>query len=522
MEKITTSHRIVPIAMLLVLMVAFAFSLDGSTRYTIRRDELTTLGHIGALEDDLMSFPITKTIESLALHSADHAPLFYIILNEWGEIVDYHFFALRMLSIWCGLLAVAGTYWVGKKLVDHQTGLIAATLFATNVVFYSNVHEMREWMMLTMVGVLSWMCYLHIIKKATPVHKSLYLVLFALTAIGLYTNYLIIILWATVGLYHLLAVERDRRWWYVSISVVLGGLTFIPWLPVFVDGLGFAQSHIDRDNPKLINNLEIFELTSYFWGNGLVVLFALLVLLSIYMSWRHWDKARDLVFFFVMMIAGIIILNEIFPFLKRIRYLIFFVIPFLLFVSFGLTRFQHHVRLRFLPVLVVVVWIFAGYQFTYSDTFNKYTTKDRTLLYPEYNHMVPLIQYLDARRDLFIQAHYEYSAIRESKQGLMSIDNYYLRELKMTWVNLPQYIEWKDSQIDATPLEYATGLLPQWGRLWFSYHEDRVTEDVQAFMDLVEENYDVCMRIEYGERSVLIRYVQEVDFYNRCITEFPE
>jgi len=508
--------------MLLVLLVAFALSLDGITRYNIRRDELTTLGHIGALHDDPSQISIQDTIDSLAQHSADHAPLFYMLLNRWGKVVEHNYFALRILSVWFGLIAVAGTYWLGRRLSNHYTGLIASFLFATNVVFYSNVHEMREWMMLTMIGVLSWMCYWYIVNKVGQRRWYEYLALFGLTAVGLYTNYLIMILWVAIGLYHLLVVEKDRDWWKLSATVILGGLTFVPWLPVFVRGLGFAQSHIDRDNPKLINNIELFELTSAFWSNGSVILFIALIGFGLYASWKHWHRARNIVFFFIMMISGIIILNEIFPFLKRIRYLVFFIIPFMLFVSFGLSRLARHYYARFILVIIVAVWLVAGYQFTYSDMFNRYTTKDRTLLYPEYTSLVPLLHYLEAKNDLFIQTHYEYSALRESKQGLASIDEYYLRDFKMTWVYLPQYIEWEDSLIYEPPVDYASGLVPQYGRFWFSYHTDRVTEDVQAFIDLVEQDYGVCLRIEYGERSVLIRYAELAKFEQRCATEIPE
>jgi len=515
-------NRLYWFSMLLVLIIAFILSLDGATRYTIRRDELTTLGHIGALQKDSSGVTITHTVESLAQHSADHAPLFYILLNEWGELVDFHYFALRMVSIWFGLIAIAGTYWVGRQLGNHLIGLLGALLFATNAVFYSNVHEIREWTMLTMIIILTWGYYWYLINKTIRIKWYQYLILFTLTVVGLYTNYLSIILWIAIGIYHLLEVPKTPKWWGVSLTVAIGGITFVPWLPVFIRGLGFAQSHIDRENPKLINTLELIELSSSFWSNGMAVLFVLGIGISIYYSWKNWQSARLIVFFLVMMLGSVIIINEIFPFLKRMRYLLFLVMPFCLFISYGLVQLSKIRIFRLLPVIVAVVWIFMGYQYTYSDTFNFYTTKDRTLKYTEYNQLIPLLNYLDASKDLFIQTNYEYSALRPSKQGLKSINDYYLDDLPMTWVNFPQYIEWQDSGIDMTPLEYATSLLPQYGRFWLNYHEDRVTEDVQIFMDIVEQDYGVCLRIEYGKRSVLIRYVLDNErFTERCITELP-
>ena len=490
-----------------VLIFLFYVSLHGVNRYTLRRDELTTLGHIGALSEKPTPVPVSYTIDSLTTYSSDHAPLFYVLINLWGGVFEFNYFALRLLSIWFGVIAVAGTYWLGRRLSGHNTGVIAAVLLGSNVLFYGNVHEMRDWIMLVMISVLIWMSYWHIVYKQKTPHWRDYFVLFALTAISLYTSYLIIFLWVTIGLYHLLAVKRDRRWWLIAVAVVAGGAMLVPWLPEFAKGLDVAQSHIDRDNPMLLNNLVLIEITSALWGNGYIPVFIGLIGLAIYASWKDWKTARPIVFFFVMMISELLIVNELFLFLKRVRYLIYLTVPFSLFAAYGLTLLTRYRVIRYIAPLILIIWIMGGYQYTYTDDFNEHLAKDRIVLYPEYNYLVPILRDVSQKRDLVVIAHYEFFALHQSKQELKGIHQYYMDDLKLKLINFPLYVQWQDSGIDATPVEYATGLIPQYEYFWFSYHHDRVTDEIIEFQAIVEENYMICETIDYGYRSRLVHYV---------------
>lgn len=499
-----------------VLLLTFVISLDGITRYSIRRDELTTLGHIGALNDKPSSVPISFTLNSLATYSADHAPLFYVLINRWSSLNDFNYHNLRMLSVWFGMITLAGMYWLGKRLSNHRTGLFAALLIGTNVIFYSNVHEMREWSMLTAITVLSWMCYHHIVSKSNNVRWYEYFALLSLVVLGLYTSYLVVIFWLAVGLYHLVAIPKNKKWWLVSTSVILGGLLFLPWLPVFIRGLGFAQSHIDRDNPKLINVLELFELIPTFWGNGLIVVFLLLFALGLYASWKNWKTDYIPVFFFVTMLSILIIINALFPFLKRMRYLVFLMPPFILLASFGLAKLSQIKILRYSPILIIILWMGTGYLYTYSDDFNEVTAKDRGLAYPDYPLLVPLLEGEAQKRDLLIQTQYDFSAIQKSKQGFSSIDDYYMQDLKLKIVDLPLYVQWEDSGIDATPVEYATGLILQYDDFWFNYQTNKVTAEILEFQDVVAVDYEICQVFGYGERSSLVQYIKRDAYADLC------
>lgn len=499
-----------------VLLFVFMFSLDGVNRYTIRRDELTTLGHIGALHDKPDNITLAYTLESLSIYSADHAPLYYAVIKIWGQVLGFNYFVLRILSVWCGMIAVAGTFWLGRRLASYYTGLFASLLLGTNILFYGNVHEMRDWTMLIMVSVLLWMAYWHVAHKKTAVRWYEYLSLFILVALSLYTSYLVAFLLVTIGLYHLLALPKDKRWWAVSGTVASAGLVFLPWIPVFIKGLGFAQGHIDKDNPMLLNNLVLIPIITALWGNGYIALFLILMGLGLYASWKDWKTARAIIFFFVLMLGSLLILNNFFLFLKRPRYILNLTVPFALLAGYGLAWLMTSKVLRFVPFVFFGAWIILGFGYTNSDEFRSQLAKDRVVQYPEYHDLIPLLKDHANKRDLFIQPYFRFSVIQQSKQELISIDEYYMGDLKLKMVNFPLYVQWSDSGIDATPLDYATGLIPQYDMFWFTYQTTRVTDDIIAFQERVAENYSICETYTYGGRSILVRYVDSDQFSELC------
>jgi 4-amino-4-deoxy-L-arabinose transferase-like glycosyltransferase len=499
-----------------ILLLVFTFSIDGVNRYTIRRDELTTLGHIGALEKDNDGVSFAYTIESLSLYSPEHAPVFYMLANIWGKIFEFNYFPLRMLSVWFGIIAAASTYWLGRRMVSHTTGFFTIIIFGTNVVFYGTVHEMRAWMMLVMFAMLVWMFYWHMAHKRQPIKPIEFFALFITILIGIYINYMMFFILLALGLYHLLVLPKDKRWWQITVTVCIAGILYVPWLPVLLDGLINTQDRMVKNIPGLLDNLKLIPATLSHWGNGYPLLFIVLIGTGLYASWKNWKIGRNIVFFCVMLLGSLLIANGIFVFVRRIRYIILWAIPFSLLIGYGLAVMTRQKRLRFIPPLLIGIWIIGGHQFTYTNEFQYHLAKDRVVLYPEYPSLLPILREHTEKRNLLIQAYYEYSAIQESKQGLISIANYYMRDLKLKIVNFPLYVQWSDSEIDATPVDYATGLIPQYDEFWFSYHHTQITDEIIDFHNRVAENYTICEDFEYGERSILVRYVRSEELAELC------
>src|SRR3972149_4343478 len=84
-----------------------------------------------------------------------HPPLYYLTLHVWRGIFGSGEAALRGLSAIFGLITVAFTYLLGRRVFDSRVGLIGAFLAAVNPfqIYYSQ--EARMYVMLTAIGVVT-------------------------------------------------------------------------------------------------------------------------------------------------------------------------------------------------------------------------------------------------------------------------------------------------------------------------------------------------------------------------------
>ena len=73
-----------------------------------------------------------------------HPPGYYLLLHYWQAAVGLSEFALRYLSVITGVLTVALTYALGKRLFGPPVGLLAALLGAVSplAVYYSQEARM--------------------------------------------------------------------------------------------------------------------------------------------------------------------------------------------------------------------------------------------------------------------------------------------------------------------------------------------------------------------------------------------
>lgn len=499
------------IMMVLVLIVVTAFNIGGINDYTIRRDELTTLGHIGALQNNNDGISIASTVESLSFYSSDHSPIYYAIANIWGHFVEFNYFAIRMLSAWFGMITVAGTYWIGRHFISHAGGVVSAFLLGTNIIFYANFHEMREWSMMLMFSVLTLIAYLRLAYIRKPLKFVDLLPLFITVVLSLYTNYLTIFVLVAIGVHHLLFIPKTKGWWQISLTVIFAGVMFIPWLPTVLNGVAMLQEQQSSDQQVYVANAELLSLMPIFWGNGIALLFGSGIGLGIASLVIGWRKAICLFAFCVVITLSFLLTNEVLAIVKRIRYLLLWTLPVALLIGSGLGLLTRTKFTMLILIIFVGVWIGTGANFIQTTQFNDALSKDRAVRYPEYNGLVPLLHDQTEKRDLLIVAQYESSVLNRSKQGLISIQEYYLNPLKLTITNFPQYSQWAGSGIEADSVEYAMGLVPGRDEFWLAYHHTQITDDVTRFREQVEQDFQINSTTQYGLRSTLIHYVANDD-----------
>lgn len=158
-----------------------------------------------------------------------HPPGYYIALKLWVTFVGTSELGLRSLSAYWGIIGVAATLGLGRRLYGWQVGAIAAVLVAINpfVVYYGQ--ETRMYAQLGAVSLLSLWVLLQWLDTNRPTWM---LGLLILNALGLYTHYTYPLTMLTQGAYFLWWWRESRRGLLSYIYAnALTVVIFLPWLP---------------------------------------------------------------------------------------------------------------------------------------------------------------------------------------------------------------------------------------------------------------------------------------------------
>lgn len=179
-----------------------------------------------------------------------HPPGYYLILHVWRGLAGESEFALRSLSVVCGVLTVALTYRLGLRLLGAAAGVGGATLASLSplAIYYSQEARMYAPLGLLSAASTYLLCSIlctqqrdRLLGLAHPRSTLLLSVGYVITAAaGLYMHYTFPFI---LGVHNLLFVgwwvgwgrQRRRRWRLVLEWVILQGAVlalFLPWLPV--------------------------------------------------------------------------------------------------------------------------------------------------------------------------------------------------------------------------------------------------------------------------------------------------
>ena len=269
-----------PFSLLIVVIIllgSYFFSMRGISQEMIRRDELTTLGHIGALEVDSNVMSITDTIASLTTYSEQHPPLYFILANVWGRLFSYHDVTIKLFSVFCGLLAIATLFRLATDIGGVFVGYYSIFIASTSVLFLFYTHDIRQYTLALFLTVAMWLLYFRIIRNLQSVNKMQIALLMVLTAGMMYTHYSTIFILIPIGLYHVVFVPKTKHWWQVTLAFALAGVLFLPWLPTAIIGLGGHSIKIDEGEKLYMPLHALADVSSRFFGNGNSFLFILLM-----------------------------------------------------------------------------------------------------------------------------------------------------------------------------------------------------------------------------------------------------
>lgn len=289
------SRRQARLLMLLILLLAFGlrvYHLDFQSFWT---DEGRSLLRA--------SVPLAQVADATPV---EHMPTYFALLHVWIGLAGASDFAIRFLSVWPSVLAVAIAFGFAAELGSVRAGLIGAVLLATGAfqVWYAQEARMYTWLLAT--GLLStWLLWRLLNrwpteqppKVAWPREREYYLtfagyVLATTATIYLHHFGLAVALAQAVFVLIWLAATRDlrafMRWVVAGLSVAL------LYLPVAPRVLGISNYTGWRQTIVAWDRIPLYFLTAYVagdtmpepWHTWLPWLYLVLIIAGTVAWWR--------------------------------------------------------------------------------------------------------------------------------------------------------------------------------------------------------------------------------------------
>lgn len=282
----TPFYRFFTFALLLLTM---ALGLRDITTNAIWLDETWSVYNAGGEPYEPLS-PVGIINRVATEDPRNAAPMYHLLLSGWGAVVGWSAFAIRYSSLLYGLLAVAFTYRLARDMASPLAGLGAAVVVGTSALFIYFTHELRTYMLATLMVPMAVWCYWRLIHAKRP--SIILQIGFVISLLGLlYTHYLAAVALVGIGLYHLLFVGKDRRWLRPVILMGIAGLLFLPWLGVIATGMQLNAEQ--PKDPGVYDLPQTLERLVYFFSSNAPVLLVLTVGLAVFSVWSP-ENSRGL------------------------------------------------------------------------------------------------------------------------------------------------------------------------------------------------------------------------------------
>ncbi len=177
-----------------------------------------------------------------------HPPLYYYLLKLWAALLGGGDASLRLLSVVLGVLTIAATYALARRLVGQQGAVLSALLVAVSPfhVYYSQ--EVRMYALAGLLATLSTALLVEACRRESPAAsdqpaqgestspkqrrwRALSLLYVITAALGLYTMYYSLFVPVAHIVYVLIRYRSRRRAvarWAGLVTVAL--VLYVPWI----------------------------------------------------------------------------------------------------------------------------------------------------------------------------------------------------------------------------------------------------------------------------------------------------
>ena len=343
-------------------------------------DEPASLLAAGVLRSGSLS--LEEIWSFITYRDPDQAYGWPLLLAIWGQLVGWSELAIRALSLFLGVLALACVYRAGRDLISPGAGLVATLLLSATVFFLAYMIHARAFTLVALCTALCIWSYWRIVLHPRPPGRGAQAGLLLGSAGLLYAHYFCALFLPALGLFHFLFVPKNRRWWQPILLLVLAALLAMFQLPGFLQGLDETAGNEALHDRALTEPAVVSHLV-HFMTNGLLDLppsldtlllislpFALALVTLLHL--RGVIRVRSLwllAFTSLSVLALMIAINTIIQVLEvnRMRYLMPLWPLTALLAGAGLWRLA--LRHRRLVAVLLALWLVLGAWVTVATDF---------------------------------------------------------------------------------------------------------------------------------------------------------
>ena len=417
-----TSARSARLAVLtFILLLAFAFGAFGLNGDLVWADELSSLKNFGAFDPP---YSPADVIDSMRIYGPFDVPLFFVTGAVWGQLAGWSAFALRLLPLWAGVLAIAWLYRFVAEAFSRPAALVATILVSSNVFVIAYLHELRPYTLMMLFAVMHLVYFWKAVH--CPVFGRFQRAMFVITITALfYTHAFGVVLFAGLVCHHILFFYKIRRRLWILFGWTTGLILYLPYLGKIVDITAFAA---EPDRPA--STLDILNAGSEILMNGAEWLWIpLFVALLISLRRNRNGAVICLLVCTAGMLAALVFTNwqfNVFA-VTRLRYSLSAWPVLITLFAWALTTAP---RWKTFALIFIVIWTFSGYEFYRSGRILRYTgVTARVQLYPHLNDYVFLLSGKVKATDYMVGFTQSEQINRKTVLSSRSVSDYYLNTL---------------------------------------------------------------------------------------------
>jgi hypothetical protein len=506
---------IVPLLLLMTALAASRLNADA-----IWLDEWWSIYHAGGAQYGPVS--IAETWSRVAVEDPWNAPGYYTVLKGWGVLVGWTAFADRTLSLLFGVLAAAMAYRMGREVGGTRfIGLSTATALGGSAFFIYYLHELRAYTLYALLVTFTMWAYWHVVYRNGG--KRAQFGLFFGVATMLYTHYFSALLVAALGAYHVLFAvlpmftnpypptplspqaekggenaahsslpptqNRQINWLAILRPLILmglGGLLFLPWVGVLLDGLRRGSNAAVRQEP-ISEALTMIWTLGYAFSSGVVplllVIFGAAGIALFTAKAQRENKFAWFVALTVLILA--LALNAYMSVNAHARHFMVLIPPLALLAGIGI---QQLAKFGIPPFIIPTLWLIVAVWGSFSS-FNDVLFGEENQRYFRI-HLPWHVMANDLRAEVQEGDIIAFS-VPQNSQPVSGVFEYYMRPLNVDVA----IMEWWTN--DETPVSefqaHADAYTQNAMRLWLGQETDQPTgEWLTEFQQVIDPNFVAC------------------------------